>query len=92
MTSFRFTRMDDDLWIGLYNEDQLNGVSMCSCDGCDECRDRFDWVDPRVEQGYIEWADPVEPQAHEACVRMTYNNLKGYNCSNEFGYICYQGA
>ena len=63
---------------------------MCTCDGCEECRSKFDWVDPEVGSGYINWVGN-EPQQNEACVRLTQNKVAGYDCINELGYICYQG-
>ena len=50
----------------------------------------FDWVDTRVESGYIDWAN-IEPQSGEACARLTHNKVRGSACSAEFGYICYLG-
>ena len=87
---FRSSGTEDDFWVGLFNEEQLNGNSICTCDGCEECRNRFDWVDSRVGSGYIDWANN-EPQQNEACVRLTHNKLAGALCQAEFGYICYQG-
>ena len=90
LSFFRLNDVGGNLWIGLYNEAQLNGFSNCTCDGCEECRNKFAWLDDRAGPGYIEWANN-EPQKVEACVRLTHVKVAGYVCSNNLRYICYEG-
>ena len=75
--TFRSERTGTNFWIGLHNEDQLNGSSNCTCNGCEECRNKFDWVDDRAGPGYIDWARN-EPQKIEACVRLTHGRPQDF--------------
>ena len=65
---------------------------------CDECRERFTWIDGTpVDDQFSVWAGS-EPGTGEKCVRMTNRTSSeqmplwaGSDCSTEINYACSKG-
>ena len=91
------------MWIGLYDRDHFTDTdesSNCRCgfgvdpSDCQDCRDRFVWIDGTpVSDHFAPWNDN-EPQSGERCVRMTDDTVeqwRGYSCSSAIDFVCSRG-
>ena len=101
--AFRDSAVENQLWIGLHDREHFDDeTDTCSClfapsqTECDQCRQRFVWVDETpVSDDFAPW-EGTEPSSGDKCVRLTDSDTNkrwsGSPCSTKIDYVCSRGT